>query len=76
MANQQRKELSILISWIIQISLQGRDSNLYMRHRATTSGRSFWKAVNRERERGRGKKSSHGNRRIEQEQEANTNKEL
>lgn len=74
MANQQRKELSILISWIIQISLQGRDSNLYMRHRASTSGRSFWKAVNRER--GRGKKSSHGNRRIEQEQEANTNKEL
>lgn len=57
MANQQRKDLSVLISWIIQISLQGRDSNLYMRHQASTSGRSFWKAVNRERERGREKKS-------------------
>lgn len=57
MANQQRKELSILISWIIQISLQGRDSNLYIRHQASTSGRSFWKAVNSKKERKREKKS-------------------
>lgn len=74
MANQQRKELSILISWIIHISLRGRDSNLYMRHQESASGRSFLKAVNRER--GGEKKSSNGNRRIEQEQEADTKKEL
>lgn len=76
MANQQRKELSILISWIIHTSLQGRDSNLYMRHQESASGRSFLKAVNRERERRGKKKSSNGNRRIEQDQEADTKKEL